>query len=688
MSSFDFTFSDFTVFNNGINTVNLQCEVEEVINKSFYISLRGNKFTFFFDVALTGPEQTSLTTIVNNHNGSDVVDDACIPEETIVNANLTGNVLISGGTESVGNVVGSGTSTDNSIVRWDGVNGNLIQNSVVTIDDSGVILGVSIDADNNTLNNIDNLDIKAGAEIDATKIHDGSVNNTEFGYLNGVTSPLQNQIDTKVEETRIINTGNVLVGGGDLTSDRTIELDILGLNEDVSPDGANDFILTFDDSASEYKKVLIDNLPSSGSGEVNTASNVGLGGVGVFKQKTGVNLEFKNINNTDGISVINDGANDEIDIGLDINSLVEDTNPVSSADFVAIFDSSAADHKKVLLSNLPTLNNQIVAFDVYDNAGGQTTTSSTGTVVNLDTVRKNTGEFSLSSDVITINSEGTYFIVYRVSTDISTGTDRSASSCWLELNTGSGFSEIDGSRAFMYNREVIEGDNTGTGHCILDLVSGNSIRLLFSRIDGNSTIRTIADGSGVSILKISGGIKGDQGPAGDNEIIIENTGIVVSGSPFETLNFIGASSILQNGVDPSQVDITLPTPSSSLTSNLLTRTISASTTSSTFSVIPTLTFTSPASGTYIVCFTGSGECNTDATTGFTAIFVGGVEQTSTISQLGSDITGFAVLGFIQGSMVSQSIVNVNGSQNIDVRFRVTGGTLTIQNCTFYIVKIG
>ena len=29
------------------------------------------------------------------------------------------------------------------------------------------------------------------------RIHDGSVDNTEFGYLNGVTSAIQTQIDTK-----------------------------------------------------------------------------------------------------------------------------------------------------------------------------------------------------------------------------------------------------------------------------------------------------------------------------------------------------------------------------------------------------------------------------------------------------------------------------------------------------------
>lgn len=55
----------------------------------------------------------------------------------------------------------------------------------------------TIDADSNTITNIENADIKAAAAIDATKIHDGSVDNTEFGYLNGVTSAIQTQIDGK-----------------------------------------------------------------------------------------------------------------------------------------------------------------------------------------------------------------------------------------------------------------------------------------------------------------------------------------------------------------------------------------------------------------------------------------------------------------------------------------------------------
>ena len=42
-----------------------------------------------------------------------------------------------------------------------------------------------------------NADINASAAIDATKIHDGTISNTEFGYLNGVSSAIQTQIDNK-----------------------------------------------------------------------------------------------------------------------------------------------------------------------------------------------------------------------------------------------------------------------------------------------------------------------------------------------------------------------------------------------------------------------------------------------------------------------------------------------------------
>lgn len=58
-------------------------------------------------------------------------------------------------------------------------------------------------------------------------------------------------------------------------------------------------------------------LTTGGGGEANTASNVGTGGVGVFKQKVGVDLQFKKLNGGSAkITITDDTANNEVDVDL------------------------------------------------------------------------------------------------------------------------------------------------------------------------------------------------------------------------------------------------------------------------------------------------------------------------------------------------------------------------------------
>ena len=58
-------------------------------------------------------------------------------------------------------------------------------------------------------------------------------------------------------------------------------------------------------------------ISSIDTGETNTASNIGTAGVGVFKQKTGTNLEFKKINaGSNKITITDDVVNNEVDVNV------------------------------------------------------------------------------------------------------------------------------------------------------------------------------------------------------------------------------------------------------------------------------------------------------------------------------------------------------------------------------------
>lgn len=94
-----------------------------------------------------------------------------------------------------GDVVGPASATDNALVRFDGATGKLIQNSAAILTDAGAVSGLTGLSSSGTIN-FSSLTASRVPYIDASSnLIVSAVTPTELGYLSGVTSAIQTQIN-------------------------------------------------------------------------------------------------------------------------------------------------------------------------------------------------------------------------------------------------------------------------------------------------------------------------------------------------------------------------------------------------------------------------------------------------------------------------------------------------------------
>ena len=121
-----------------------------------------------------------------------------------------------------------------------------------------------------------------------------------------------NQINvslTRLDSTLFMQKSTYDSDSDGLISGNIIELDTSNFNGNLSSA----------DNTVQKALETINDIAGIAGGETNTASNVGTAGVGVFKQKSGVNLEFKKINaGSAKVTITDDTTNDEVDIDVSI----------------------------------------------------------------------------------------------------------------------------------------------------------------------------------------------------------------------------------------------------------------------------------------------------------------------------------------------------------------------------------
>jgi len=167
----------------------------------------------------------------------------------------------------------------------------------------------TIDADGtgNNISNIDNADIKAAAGIDATKIADGSVSDTEFQRLDGLTSDIQTQLDLKATLASPDFTGNPTAPTQSASDNSTklattayvdgqvaTENELSELNDVTIAGIADANYLIYDNSASVWKNKAISGAFTSDNLGVTTLS--ALIDATKIADGTVTNAEFQYIN--------------------------------------------------------------------------------------------------------------------------------------------------------------------------------------------------------------------------------------------------------------------------------------------------------------------------------------------------------------------------------------------------------
>lgn len=141
--------------------------------------------------------------------------------------------------------------------------------------------------------------------------------------------------------------------------------------------------------------------------------------------------------------------------------------------------------------------------------------TSTRLTLYFDTIRMSDGDFNLNSGEITFLKSGTYIICIDIAID-NFNSGRSGANGYLQIDTGSGYSDISNYMLSTYNRNNTVGESSASLIIPVTVNISDKIRLQVVRFNGYSTLTTVIDGCNMTIFNNNGqkGVDGEAGGVG------------------------------------------------------------------------------------------------------------------------------------------------------------------------------
>jgi hypothetical protein len=326
------------------------------------------------------------------------IADTAITTAKITDANVTTAKIAADaidGTKIADDAINSEHITDGSI-------------DTVHIADANVTLAKlatgSVNSSKIVDDSIVNADINASAAIDATKIHDGTISNTEFGYLNGVTSAIQTQIDSKLtassnlSDVSSASTARTNLGLGTIATQDANNVSISG----GSVTGLGDPSATSDAATKNYVDQAVAGLRTRIIAEAATTANVDL------------TADLQNGDTIDGVTLVTgdrvlvkdqttasqNGLYTVVASGTASRDTEHDTIAELSGQMVVVNQGTSNDNKIFLCTtdSDATLGSSDITYT-------QVTPSNTGTVTSVAVADSGSSEFTVTGSPIT--SSGT-----------------------------------------------------------------------------------------------------------------------------------------------------------------------------------------------------------------------------------------------------------------------------------------